>query len=110
VANRVPLVSGAAVRFDGQISVFDPRGDTPCYACLFPEDQEFDDINCGTMGVFAPLVGIIGSMQAAEALKVVAGIGESLAGRLLLLDARNMEWSSIKFARNAACSVCGHAH
>jgi molybdopterin/thiamine biosynthesis adenylyltransferase len=110
VANRVPLVSGAAVRFDGQISVFDPRGDTPCYACLFPEDQEFDDINCGTMGVFAPLVGIIGSMQAAEALKVVAGIGEPLTGRLLLLDARNMEWSSIKFARNPTCSVCGHAH
>ena len=110
VVNRVPLVSGAAVRFDGQISVFDPRGDTPCYACLFPEDQEFDDINCGTMGVFAPLVGIIGSMQAAEALKVVAGIGEPLAGRLLLLDARNMEWSSIKFARNPTCSVCGHAH
>jgi molybdopterin/thiamine biosynthesis adenylyltransferase len=110
VAHRVPLVSGAAVRFDGQISVFDPRGDTPCYACLFPEDQEFDDVNCGTMGVFAPLVGIIGSMQAAEALKVVAGIGTTLAGRLLLLDVRSMEWNSIKCTRNPTCSVCGHAH
>lgn len=111
VANRVPLVSGAAIKFDGQISVFDPRGgNAPCYACLFPEDQEFEEVNCGTMGVFAPLVGIIGSMQAAEALKLVAGIGESLAGRLLLLDARTMEWSSIKIARNAKCSVCGQAH
>ena len=110
VANRVPLVSGAAVRFDGQISVFDPRGDTPCYACLFPEDQQFEEVNCGTMGVFAPLVGIIGSMQAAEALKLVAGIGEPLAGRLLLLDARAMEWSSIRIARNPTCSICGHVH
>jgi molybdopterin/thiamine biosynthesis adenylyltransferase len=110
VAHRVPLVSGAAVRFDGQISVFDARRDAPCYACLFPEEQQFDEVNCGTMGVFAPLVGIIGSMQAAEALKLVAGIGEALAGRLLLLDARNMEWSSIKIVRNPVCSVCGHAH
>jgi molybdopterin/thiamine biosynthesis adenylyltransferase len=111
VANRVPLASGAAIKFDGQISVFDPRsGDAPCYACLFPEDQQFEEVNCATMGVFAPLVGIIGSMQAAEALKLAAQIGESLAGRLLLLDARSMEWSSIKIARNAACGVCGHAH
>ncbi len=110
VANRVPLVSGAAIRFDGQISVFDPRGDAPCYACLFPEDQQFEEVNCGMMGVFSPLVGIIGSMQAAEALKLVAGIGESLAGRLLLLDARTMEWSSIRIKRNATCGVCGQAH
>lgn len=110
VANRVPLVSGAAIKFDGQISVFDTRGDAPCYACLFPEDQEFEEVNCATMGVFSPLVGIIGSMQAAEALKLVAGIGESLAGRLLLLDARTMEWSSIRISRNTTCSVCGHAH
>ena len=111
VANRVPLVSGAAIKFDGQISVFDKRDENaPCYSCLFPEDQQFEEVNCGTMGVFAPLVGIIGSMQAAEALKLIAGIGESLTGRLLLLDARTMEWSSIKFARNASCSVCGHAH
>jgi len=110
VAHRVPLVSGAAIRFDGQISVFDSRADAPCYSCLFPEDQQFDEINCGTMGVFAPLVGIIGSMQAAEALRLVAGIGESLAGRLLLLDARSMEWSSIKVARNPSCAVCGKMH
>lgn len=111
VANRVPLVSGAAIKFDGQVSVFDTRNDkAPCYACLFPEDQQFEEINCGTMGVFAPLVGIIGSTQAAEALKLVAGIGESLAGRLLLLDARAMEWSSIRIARNTSCSVCGQAH
>lgn len=110
VAHRVPLVSGAAIKFDGQISVFDARSDAPCYACLFPEDQQFEEVNCATMGVFSPLVGIIGSMQAAEALKLVAGIGESLAGRLLLLDARSMEWSSIKIARNPTCEVCRHAH
>lgn len=111
VANRVPLVSGAAIRFDGQVSVFDVRlPDAPCYACLFPEDQEFEEANCASMGVFSPLVGIIGSTQAAEALKVVAGIGETLAGRLLLLDARAMEWSSIRVARNATCAVCGQAH
>lgn len=109
VANRVPLVSGAAIRFDGQVAVFDPRGDnTPCYACLFPPDQQFEEVQCSTMGVFAPLVGIIGTTQAAEALKIVAHIGEPLAGRLLLLDARNMEWTSIALTRNAQCLVCGH--
>lgn len=109
VANKVPLVSGAAIRLDGQISVFDPRReDTPCYACLFPPDQQFEEVLCSTMGVFAPLVGIIGTMQAAEALKLVAGIGQSLAGRLLLLDARTMEWTSIRVARNADCMVCAH--
>jgi molybdopterin-synthase adenylyltransferase len=109
VAARVPLVSGAAIRLDGQISVFDSRRpNAPCYACLFPPDQKFEEVQCSTMGVFAPLVGIIGTMQAAEALKLVAGVGESLAGRLLLLDARTMEWTSIKVARNNACSVCGH--
>lgn len=108
VAAKVPLVSGAAIRFDGQVSVFDPRReDTPCYACLFPPDQQLEEVLCSTMGVFAPLVGIIGATQAAEALKLVAGIGESLAGRLLLLDARSMEWTSIRVARNSACSVCG---
>ena len=109
VANKVPLVSGAAIKFDGQISVFDPRdAESPCYACLFPPDQQFEEVLCSTMGVFAPLVGIIGSTQAAEALKLVIGTGESLAGRLLLLDARSMEWTSIKIARNAACGVCRH--
>ena len=108
VVNRVPLVSGAAIRFDGQIAVFDPRGETrPCYACLFPPDQQFEEVQCSTMGVFAPLVGIIGTTQAAEALKVVAHIGEPLAGRLLLLDARSMEWSSINLSRDPQCTVCG---
>lgn len=107
VQQRIPLVSGAAIRFDGQISVFDPRaGEAPCYACLFPADQQFEEISCASMGVFAPLVGIIGSMQAAEALKLVLDIQPSLAGRLLLLDARAMEWSSIRIARNPACAVC----
>lgn len=108
VAHRVPLVSGAAIRFDGQVSVFDTRNpDAPCYACLFPPDEQFEEVQCATMGVFAPLVGIIGATQAAEALKLVAAIGQSLAGRLLLLDARSMEWTSIGIPRNAECVVCG---
>jgi molybdopterin/thiamine biosynthesis adenylyltransferase len=111
VNNKVPLVSGAAIQFDGQISVFDPREeDAPCYACLFPPDQHFEEALCSTMGVFAPLVGIIGSMQAAEALKLIAGVGRSLSGRLLLLDARTMEWSSMKIKRNQRCSVCEKIH
>ncbi|SNS18088.1 [sulfur carrier protein ThiS] adenylyltransferase [Noviherbaspirillum humi] len=111
VRHGVPLVSGAAIKFDAQISVFHPVTEqAPCYACLFPPDQQFEEVLCSTMGVFAPLVGIIGTMQAAEALKLVAGIGESLAGRLLLLDARSMEWTSIKVARNPACPVCGQRH
>jgi molybdopterin/thiamine biosynthesis adenylyltransferase len=114
VAHHVPLVSGAALQFDGQISVFDTRSPTsPCYACLFPPDQAFEEVLCSTMGVFSPLVGIIGAMQAAEALKLLAQVGTSLAGRLLLLDARAMEWTNIKIARNEACLVCGqigHQH
>lgn len=107
----VPLVSGAAISFDGQVSVFDTRTDTsPCYACLFPPDQQFEEVLCSTMGVFAPLVGIIGSTQAAEALKVIMGIGQALIGRLLLLDAQNMEWTQIGVARNHACTVCGTRH
>jgi molybdopterin/thiamine biosynthesis adenylyltransferase len=107
VAAGVPLVAGAVIRFDGQISVFDPRAPgSPCYACLFPEDGKFEDVACSTMGVFAPLVGVIGAMQAAEAMKLLVGIGQSLAGRLLLLDGRAMEWTSIGVARNPACPVC----
>jgi molybdopterin/thiamine biosynthesis adenylyltransferase len=103
----VPLVSGAVIRFDGQISVFDPRAaDSPCYACLFPEDQVFEDVACSTMGVFAPLVGVVGAMQGAEALKLLMGVGRSLAGRLLMLDGLAMEWSGIGVARDAACPVC----
>ncbi len=108
VVARVPLVSGAAIRMDGQVAVFDPRsGETACYACLFPPDQQFEEVACSTMGVFAPLVGIIGTLQAAEALKLVAGIGESLADRLLLLDARSMEWTQIRTKRSPDCPVCG---
>lgn len=107
MAAGVPLVSGAAIRFDGQISVFDPRSPgSPCYACLFPEDQGFQDAACSSMGVFAPLVGVIGAMQAAEALKLIVGSGTSLAGKLLLLDGRNMEWNSITLARAPDCPVC----
>ncbi|SFV10271.1 HesA/MoeB/ThiF family protein [Pseudoduganella namucuonensis] len=112
VARQVPLVSGAVIRFDGQISVFDPRGgaargaNQPCYSCLFPQDQPFEDVACSTMGVFAPLVGVVGAMQAAEALKLLMGIGEPLSGRLLLLDGLRMEWTSIGIARNASCPVC----
>ena len=107
VKHRVPLVSGAVIRFDGQVSVFDPRsGENPCYSCLFPQDQAFEDVACSTMGVFAPLVGVVGAMQAAEALKLIMGIGESLAGRLLLLDGLRMEWSSIRIARHDTCPVC----
>jgi molybdopterin/thiamine biosynthesis adenylyltransferase len=106
-AAGVPLVAGAVIRFDGQISVFDPRlATSPCYACLFPEDGRFEDEACSTMGVFAPLVGMIGAMQAAEAMKLIAGVGQSLAARLLLLDGRAMEWTSIGVARNASCPVC----
>ena len=103
----VPLVSGAVIRFDGQLSVFDPRrADAPCYACVFPEDSGAEDVACSTMGVFAPLVGVVGAVQAAEAMKLIVGIGQSLAGRLLLLDGRAMEWTAIGVARNPACPVC----
>ena len=110
VKHRKPLVSGAAIRFDGQISVYDPRSATsPCYACVFPPDDSFEETRCATLGVFAPLVGIIGSMQAAEALKLICGAGSSLAGRLLMLDGRSMEWNEMRVPRDAACSVCGAA-
>jgi adenylyltransferase/sulfurtransferase len=107
-AQGVPLVSGAAIRFDGQLAVFDPRRpESACYHCLFPEAQDVEEVRCATMGVFAPLTGIIGAMQAAEALKLAGGFGEPLVGRLLLLDARSMQWHSIKVPRDPACAVCG---
>jgi len=110
VAQARPLVAGAAVGFDGQISVYDTRrADCPCYACLFPPDAHFDEQRCATMGVFAPLVGIIGAMQAAEALKLLAGVGSPLAGRLQMLDARTMEWREIRLARQPGCPVCAAA-
>ena len=108
VTHRKPLVSGAAVRFDGQISVYDlRRDDAPCYHCLFPEAEDVEEGRCAVMGVFAPLTGIVGTMQAAEALKLAAGIGESLTGRLLLLDALSMEWRNVRFRRDPDCAVCG---
>ena len=104
---KKPLVSGAAIGFEGQISVFDLRHEnSPCYHCLFPDTGEDTDLRCATNGVFAPLVGMIGTAQAAEALKLIMNIGESLQGRLLLLDALAMEWRTIKLARDPACSVC----
>jgi adenylyltransferase/sulfurtransferase len=108
VKHRRALVSGAGVRFDGQISVFDlRRDDSPCYGCLFPEDATIEEERCAVMGVFAPLTGIIGATQAAEALKLLAGAGEPLCGRLLLLDALRMEWRSIRLKKDPACKVCG---
>jgi adenylyltransferase/sulfurtransferase len=102
-----PLVSGAGVRFDGQVAVFDlRRKDSPCYHCLFPEEGDLEDMRCAVMGVFAPLVGIIGSVQAAEALKLLAAAGETLTGRLLLLDALSMQWRSVQLKRDPACKVC----
>jgi molybdopterin/thiamine biosynthesis adenylyltransferase len=111
VAHAKPLVSGAAIGFDGQISVWDRRADdqAPCYACVFPPDAEVPEVRCAVMGVFAPLVGIIGTLQAAEALKLLAGVGRSLAGRLLMLDGRSMEFTEIRMGRQAQCPVCGGA-
>jgi molybdopterin/thiamine biosynthesis adenylyltransferase len=108
VRHRKPLVSGAAIRFDAQLSVYDARdAQSPCYACLFPPEAAVEDTVCSTMGVFAPLVGIVGSLQAAEALKLLAGVGSSLAGRLQMLDARTMEWTEIRVQRSPHCTVCG---
>lgn len=103
-----PLVSGAAIRFDGQLAVFDPRRpDAACYACLFPEDAQAEELRCAVMGVLAPLTGVIGSMQAIEAMKLITGIGESLAGRLLLLDALHGESRTVRISKDPRCPVCG---
>ena len=108
VVARKPLVSGAAIRFDGQVAVFDARlGDAPCYHCLFPEGDDIEETRCAVMGVFAPLTGIIGTVQAAEALKLVSGCGTPLAGRLLLLDGLEMRWREVRVPRDPACAVCG---
>ena len=107
VRARKPLVSGAGIRFDGQLAVFDLRSaNSPCYACLFPETGENEEMRCAVMGVFAPLVGIIGAMQAAEALKILAGAGQPLAGRLLLLDALGMTVRTVNLQRDPDCPVC----
>lgn len=103
-----PLVSGAAIGFDAQISVWDTRQPgQPCYACVFAPDAEVDAVRCATMGVFAPLVGMIGAMQAAEALRLLVPVGQSLAGRLLMLDARHMQWNEMRVACDPDCQVCG---
>ncbi len=107
VKHQKPLVSGAALGFEGQITVYDMRhNESPCYQCLFPDNGEDTDLRCATNGVFAPLVGMIGTAQAAEALKILMGIGESLQGRLLLLDALAMQWREIKLKKDPNCSVC----
>ncbi|CAM5344997.1 MULTISPECIES: molybdopterin-synthase adenylyltransferase MoeB [unclassified Thauera] len=108
--HRKPLVSGAAIRFDGQVSVFDlRRADSACYHCLFPEGEDLEEVRCAVMGVFAPIVGIVGTTQAAEALKLVIGCGTSLDGRLLLLDGLGMEWRSISLGKDPGCAVCARA-
>ncbi|OGA70971.1 MAG: molybdopterin biosynthesis protein MoeB [Betaproteobacteria bacterium RIFCSPLOWO2_12_FULL_68_20] len=109
VRHARPLVSGAAIRFDGQVAVFDLRkADSPCYACLFPEGGEMEELRCAVMGVFAPLTGAIGALQAAEAIKLVAAAGESLTGRLLMFDAKRAEWRSVRVPKDPACPVCGN--
>ena len=107
VHHQTPLVSGSALRFDGQVAVFDPRiPSSPCYACIFSPEEEFEEVSCSTMGIFSPLVGIIGAIQAAQALQVMIGFGESLLGRMLLWNARTTQIDQIKIARNPDCSVC----
>jgi len=107
VQHRKPLVSGAAIRFDGQLAVFDLRsGASPCYACLFPEDGETEELRCAITGVFAPLTGMIGTAQAAEALKLLTGVGTTLAGRLMIVDALGSQWREVRLSRDPDCSVC----
>jgi molybdopterin/thiamine biosynthesis adenylyltransferase len=111
VKHRVPLVSGAAIRMDGQLAVYDTRDDkSPCYACIFPPDQAPEEVLCSTMGVLAPLVGVIGTMQAMETVKLITGMGSRLTGRLQMLDGRGMEWHEVRLQRNASCPVCGDEH
>ncbi len=111
VRHKVPLVSGAAIRMDGQLAVYDARDDqSPCYACIFPPDQMPEEVMCSTMGVLAPLVGVIGTMQAMETVKLITGIGSRLTGRLHMLDGRGMAWNEVRLQRNANCWVCGGHH
>jgi molybdopterin/thiamine biosynthesis adenylyltransferase len=110
VRHAKPLVSGAAIRFDGQIAVFDLRQhEAPCYACLFPEGGETEELRCAVMGVLAPLTGAVGALQAVEAIKLVVGAGESLSGRLLMFDALRGEWRSVRVRKDSACAVCADA-
>lgn len=108
VQYKKPLVSGAAIRWDAQVSVFDLRDDaSPCYACIYPPDEEPQEVACATLGVFAPLTGIVGAVQAAEALKLITGVGELLTGRLLMLDALHMAWTTLRVKKRAMCPICG---
>lgn len=108
VRHGKPLVSGAAIRMDGQLSVYDPRDPvSPCYACVFPADSAVEEAQCATMGVFAPLVGIVGTMQAAEALKLLCGLGSRLTGKLLMIDGRDLAFSTVSLPRQPGCGVCG---
>jgi molybdopterin/thiamine biosynthesis adenylyltransferase len=108
VTHKKPLVSGSAIRFNGQISVFDlSNSASPCYHCLFSKDGSNEDMHCATMGVFSPLVGVIGCMQAMEAIKILLNIGKTLNGRLMLLDGLTMEWRSIKLNKDPECNICG---
>jgi molybdopterin/thiamine biosynthesis adenylyltransferase len=110
VAARKPLVSGAAIRLEGQLSVFDPRrDDSPCYHCLYGHGSEAE-LTCSEAGVLGPLVGMVGSLQALEALKLLAGFGEPLVGRLLLIDGLTSRFRELRVKRDPACSVCGLAH
>jgi adenylyltransferase/sulfurtransferase len=108
VSSRKPLVSGAAIRFDAQLMVFDlGQKGAPCYACLFPEHAEVEEVQCSQMGVFAPLTGMVGAIQAMEAIKLIVGTGNSLSGRLLIVDASAAEWRTVKVSKDPACKVCG---
>jgi molybdopterin-synthase adenylyltransferase len=111
VHHQVPLVSGSALRFDGQVSIFNPQHSTsPCYACIFSPDETFEEVSCSSMGIFSPLVGIIGAIQAAQALQMLIGFGEPLIGRMLLWNAKSTNIDEIRIARNPECPVCGKGH
>lgn len=108
VRHRVPLVSGAAIRLDGQLAVYDARQpDSPCYACVFPPDTQPEEVRCATMGVLAPLVGVVGTLQALEAIKLLTGIGSRLVGRLQMIDGRALETTEMRLSRHPDCAVCG---
>ena len=110
VKSKTPLISGASIKFDGQLVVFDSRQpNSPCYQCLFPEEKNLEETRCAVMGVFSPLVGIIGTAQAAEALKLISGTGQQSWGKLFLFDALSFEWRSIKLNKDPACPVCARS-
>ncbi|MBS0426999.1 MAG: molybdopterin-synthase adenylyltransferase MoeB [Proteobacteria bacterium] len=111
VAHGKPLVAGAAIRFDGQLSVYEPRDpQSPCYACLFPPDAQFEETRCAVLGVFGPVVGTIGTLQAHEALKLLAGVGGGLVGRLLMFDGRSSSFETMRVRRDPRCPVCSQRH